>query len=227
MIRLTAYVSGKVQKTGFRARVLSIARDFNLKGYVQNLDDGRVKVVAEGENYDVESLLAALDIKNTLISVADIRKEYGAATGEFQGFFKAVSGGETDQRLDQAAQLLKELIVVNKDVVKEIRATREELRDEIRATREEVRATREELRDEIRATRDDLKAEIGSVRDEVKSVRDEVKSSGDMIAERIDSAREEIAGKIDDLHSDLKDDCKERLVKIEDDVSQIKARIGI
>lgn len=220
MIRLTAYVSGKVQKTGFWARVLSIARDFNLKGYVQNLDDGRVKVVAEGENYDVESLLAALDIKNTLISVADIRKEYGAATGEFQGFFKAVSGGETDQRLDQAAQLLKELIVVNKDVVKEIRATREELRDEIRATREEVRATREELRDEIRATRDDLKAEIGSVRDEVKS-------SGDMIAERIDSAREEIAGKIDDLHSDLKDDCKERLVKIEDDVSQIKARIGI
>jgi acylphosphatase len=209
MIRLTAYVSGKVQKTGFRARVLSIARDFNLKGYVQNLDDGRVKVVAEGENYDVESLLAALDIKNTLICVADIRKEYGAATGEFQGFFKAVSGGETDQRLDQAAQLLKELIVVNKDVVKEIRATREE-----------VRATREELRDEIRATRDDLKAEIGSVRDEVKS-------SGDMIAERIDSAREEIAGKIDDLHSDLKDDCKERLVKIEDDVSQIKARIGI
>ena len=202
MIRLTAYVSGKVQKTGFRARALSIARDFNLKGYVQNLDDGRVKVVAEGENYDVESLLAALDIKNTLISVADIRREYGAATGEFQGFFKAVSGGETDQRLDQAAQLLKELIVVNKDVVKEIRATREELRDE------------------IRATRDDLKAEIGSVRDEVKS-------SGDMIAERIDSAREEIAGKIDDLHSDLKDDCKERLVKIEDDVSQIKARISI
>jgi len=209
MIRLTAYVSGKVQKTGFRARVLSIARDFNLKGYVQNLDDGRVKVVAEGENYDVESLLAALDIKNTLISVADIRREYGAATSVFQGFFKAVSGGETDQRLDQAAQLLKELIVVNKDVVKEIRATREELRDE------------------IRATRDDLKAEIGSVRDEVKSVRDEVKSSGDMIAERIDSAREEIAGKIDDLHSDLKDDCKERLVKIEDDVSQIKAKIGI
>ena len=214
MRRLTAYISGKVQKTGFRARVISIARDFGLMGYVQNLDDGRVKVVAEGEDYDLESLLAAIDIKNTLIRVADIQKEYSAATDEFQGFFKAVSGnGETDHRLDEAAELLKQLIDVNKDVVKEIRATREELRDEIKATREE-------LRDEIKATRDDLKTEIGGVRDQVKS-------SGDMLAARIENAKDEIAASIDDVHSDLRDDLKERLVKIEEDISQIKAKTGI
>lgn len=232
MRRLTAYISGKVQKTGYRARVLSIARDFGLLGYVQNLDDGRVKVVAEGEDYDLDSLLAAIDIKNTLIQVADIQKEYSAATDEFQGFFKAVSGsGETDHRLDRAAELLTQLIVVNKDVVKEIRATREELRDEIKATREElkdeikatreeVKATREELRDEIKATRNDLKTEIGSVRDQVKS-------SGDIFAAGIGDAKDEIAGSIDDIHSDLRDDLKERLVKIEEDVSQIKAKTGI
>ena len=66
MQRLTAYVSGKVQKTGYRARVLTIARDFGLKGYVQNLDDGRVKVVAEGEACDLESLLAALASRTQL-----------------------------------------------------------------------------------------------------------------------------------------------------------------
>jgi Acylphosphatases len=232
MRRLTAYISGKVQKTGYRARVLSIARDFGLLGYVQNLDDGRVKVVAEGEDYDLDSLLAAIDIKNTLIQVADIQKEYSAATDEFQGFFKAVSGsGETDHRLDLAAELLTQLIVVNKDVVKEIRATREELRDEIKATREElkdeikatreeVKATREELRDEIKATRNDLKTEIGSVRDQVKS-------SGDIFAAGIGDAKDEIARSIDDIHSDLRDDLKERLVKIEEDVSQIKAKTGI
>jgi Acylphosphatases len=232
MRRLTAYISGKVQKTGYRARVLSIARDFGLLGYVQNLDDGRVKVVAEGEDYDLDSLLAAIDIKNTLIQVADIQKEYSAATDEFQGFFKAVSGsGETDHRLDRAAELLTQLIVVNKDVVKEIRAmreelrdeikaTREELKDEIKATREEVKATREELRDEIKATRNDLKTEIGSVRDQVKS-------SGDIFAAGIGDAKDEIARSIDDIHSDLRDDLKERLVKIEEDVSQIKAKTGI
>lgn len=232
MRRLTAYISGKVQKTGYRARVLSIARDFGLKGYVQNLDDGRVKVVAEGEDYDLESMLAAIDIKNTLIQVADIQKEYSVATDEFQGFFKAVSGsGETDHRLDRAAELLTELIVVNKDVVKEIRATREELRDEIKATREElkdeikatreeVKATREELRDEIKATRNDMKTEICGVREQVKS-------SGEMLAAGIEDAKDEIAGSIDDIHSDLRDELRERLVKIEDDISQIKAKTGI
>ncbi|HEX7444985.1 MAG TPA: acylphosphatase [Methanothrix sp.] len=203
MRRLTAYISGKVQKTGYRARVISIARDFGLLGYVQNLDDGRVKVVAEGEDYDLESLLAALDIKNTLIRVADIQKEYSDATDEFQGFFKAITGnGETDQRLDEAAELLKQLIDVNKDVLKEIKATRVELRDE------------------IKATRDDLRTEIGGVRDQVKS-------SGDLLAARIDSAKDEIAASIDEIHSDLRDDLKERLVKIEADVSQIKAKTGI
>jgi acylphosphatase len=223
--------------------VLSIARDFGLKGYFQNLDDGRVKVVAEGEDYDLESMLAAIDIKNTLIQVADIQKEYSAATDEFQGFFKAVSGsGETDHRLDRAAELLTELIVVNKDVVKEIRATREELRDEIKATREElkdeIRATREELKDEIRATREEVKATREELRDELRAtrndlkteicgVRDQVKSSGEMLATGILDAKDEISASIDNVHSDLRDEFRERLVKIEDDISQIKAKTGI
>jgi acylphosphatase len=191
-----AYISGKVQKTGYRARVVSIARDFGLSGYVQNLDGGRVKVVAEGADFDLESLLSAIDIKNTLIQVADIQEEYSAAANEFQGFFKVVSGsGETDQRIDQAAELLKELISVNKDVLKEIKATRVELGEEIRATRGEVKATRVELKDEIRVTRDDLKAEI-------VGVRDQVKSSADLLAEKIDSAKEGIAVSIDNIRSD-------------------------
>jgi len=43
--------------------------------------------VAEGQDYDLGSLLAAIDIKNTLIQVADIQKEYSAAANEFQGIF--------------------------------------------------------------------------------------------------------------------------------------------
>ena len=51
-----------------------------------------MKVVAEGENIDLEILLRALDIKNTLIHVVDIKNEYSPATGDFEGFFKVVSG---------------------------------------------------------------------------------------------------------------------------------------
>jgi len=180
MQRLTAYVSGKVQKTGYRARVLTIARDFGLKGYVQNLDDGRVKVVAEGEAGDLESLLAAMAIKNTIINVVDIKSEYSSATGDFESFVKVVSGGETDQRLDVAAELLTKLIVVNEKIL-----------DEIKATRQELTQTHEDLNESINESRDSVVSEIR------------------------------------ELRVDLKENLEGRLIRIESDVSQIRAKIAL
>ena len=221
MQRLIAYISGKVQKTGYRARVVTIAQNLRLKGYVQNLEDGRVKVVAEGETIDLEILLRALDIKNTLIQVVDIKKEYSSATGDFEGFFKVVSGGgETDQRLDVAAEKLTELIVVNKDILIELKATREDLKSEIKATREdlkgEIKATREDLKSEIKATREDLKGEIKATREELKETREDIRESSEAI---VDEIRE--------LRSDMKETFDERLMRIESDVSQIKAKVGL
>ncbi|MEI8004257.1 MAG: acylphosphatase, partial [Methanothrix sp.] len=112
MPRLTAFISGMVQKTGYRARVVILANAFGLQGYVQNLPSGKVKVVAEGEQTDLERFQSCLTIRDALIDVQSIENEYTATTGEFTGFEKMVSGGETDQRLDKAADLLKDLIVV-------------------------------------------------------------------------------------------------------------------
>ena len=201
MQRLTAYISGKVQKTGYRARVLTIARDFGLKGYVQNLDDGRVKVVAEGETGDLESLLGALNIKNTIINVVDIKSEYSSATGDFDSFVKVVSGGETDQRLDVAAGLLTKLIVVNEKILDEIRATRTELTEihqELAETHKELTGTHQELT----GTHEDLNGAINESRDAIVS-------------------------EIRELRIDLKENLEGRLIRIESDVSQIKAKVAL
>jgi acylphosphatase len=48
MFKLIAHVSGKVQMAGYRSRVVIIAKAFDLRGYVRNLPNGRVKIVAEG-----------------------------------------------------------------------------------------------------------------------------------------------------------------------------------
>ena len=61
MLRLTVYISGKAQESGYRDRAVSIARIFGLTGYAKNQEDGRVKVVAEGEAADLQYLLLALD----------------------------------------------------------------------------------------------------------------------------------------------------------------------
>ena len=50
--------SGRVQGVGFRYTVRSIAKRHPVRGYVKNLSDGRVEVVAQGPPAAVDDLLA-------------------------------------------------------------------------------------------------------------------------------------------------------------------------
>ncbi|KAF5410790.1 MAG: Acylphosphatase [Candidatus Methanogasteraceae archaeon] len=115
MKKLKAMVSGNIQNVGYRAQVITIAKVLGLTGFVQNLDDGRVKIIAESEDADVDRFLDAIKIKNTLINVEDVEVEYADATGDFDDFYKLVGGGETDERLDKAAEYLKKLIDVTEN----------------------------------------------------------------------------------------------------------------
>jgi len=250
MPRLTAFISGMVQKTGYRARVVILANAFGLQGYVQNLPSGKVKVVAEGEKTDLERFLNCLTIRDALIDVQSIENEFTAASGDFVGFEKMVSGGETDQRLDKAADLLKDLIVVTKEVVVELKSTHEDIkgvRDEVKGAREDIKGVRDEVkgaREDIKGVRDEVKGareDIKSVRDEVKGAREDIKdvheavqnvcqavnNMGEILAEKIDDARDEVIGEVKDLRSDLRDDLKDRLIRMEADISQIKAKSGL
>ncbi|HQE97244.1 MAG TPA: acylphosphatase, partial [Methanothrix sp.] len=115
MIRLTAFVSGNVRQVGYRARVIDIANAFGLKGMIENRKDGLVKIIAEGDEEKLRWFEIAIDIKNALICVSSIEKKNSQASGDFENFGKLVLKGETDSRLDTAADYLKDLVVgVNK-----------------------------------------------------------------------------------------------------------------
>jgi acylphosphatase len=57
--RLVSY-AGRVQNVGFRMTARRVARGFSVSGYVRNLPDGRVELVAEGEARVVDAFLAAV-----------------------------------------------------------------------------------------------------------------------------------------------------------------------
>jgi acylphosphatase len=57
--RLVHY-SGEVQGVGFRATAVSIARAYRVTGWVRNLPDGRVQLLAEGSEEEVTRFLDAI-----------------------------------------------------------------------------------------------------------------------------------------------------------------------
>jgi acylphosphatase len=58
--RMQATVHGRVQGVSFRYYTQRRARELGLTGYVRNVWDGTVEVVAEGQRTDLEELLAFL-----------------------------------------------------------------------------------------------------------------------------------------------------------------------
>src|SRR5436190_18089811 len=57
VVRVHWFVSGQVQGVGFRAFTYESARDLKLRGWVRNLTDRRVEIVAQGPQKQVEQLL--------------------------------------------------------------------------------------------------------------------------------------------------------------------------
>jgi len=57
MKRTHLTIHGLVQGVFFRARTRDAAQSFGLKGYVKNLPDGKVEVVAEGPKEKINELI--------------------------------------------------------------------------------------------------------------------------------------------------------------------------
>jgi acylphosphatase len=59
-VRVHVVVSGLVQGVGFRYFALREARRLGLTGFVRNLPDRRVEIVAEGDQGALETFVAAM-----------------------------------------------------------------------------------------------------------------------------------------------------------------------
>lgn len=60
MIATLVHYWGQVQGVGFRYTAIGIAQGFAVAGFVRNLPDGRVELLAEGESGEVQRFLEAI-----------------------------------------------------------------------------------------------------------------------------------------------------------------------
>ncbi len=79
-------VSGRVQGVGFRWFVQRAADLLGLSGYVRNMRDGRVEVLAEGPAERVEALREELVRGPSWALVANVEERVVEPSGDHDGF---------------------------------------------------------------------------------------------------------------------------------------------
>jgi len=86
VIRLHTNFSGTVQGVGFRFTVRRIAEQYEVTGFVKNLSDGCVEVVAEGDREVVKSFIDAICNSTLCDYIRNVEKEWQPATEEYKEF---------------------------------------------------------------------------------------------------------------------------------------------
>ncbi len=79
------YYSGRVQGIGFRYTIQDIAKFHQVLGWVKNLDDARVEVVAEATEDALNKFLQQVN-QHFLQYIRDVSLEWLPASGEFRDF---------------------------------------------------------------------------------------------------------------------------------------------
>lgn len=79
-------VQGIVQGVGYRFYVVEQARIYNIKGYTQNLPDGTVKVVAEGDQGMIEDFIKQLKIGPVSAHVSEVDVQWNDIESGFTDF---------------------------------------------------------------------------------------------------------------------------------------------
>ena len=84
--RIHVQVRGVVQGVGFRYFVLRAARAAGLTGFVKNLHDGGVEILAEGPRERLERLARDVSEGPGRGLVQDVQITWTESTGEFSSF---------------------------------------------------------------------------------------------------------------------------------------------
>ncbi|NMC05515.1 MAG: acylphosphatase [Candidatus Lokiarchaeota archaeon] len=85
-MRLHAFVSGDVQGVGFRYSTQHHADAIGVTGWVRNLEDGRVEVLAEGRQEQLDDMLAWLQHGPRTAMVSAVEHEFSDSPRSFGRF---------------------------------------------------------------------------------------------------------------------------------------------
>ena len=84
--QIVAYAKGRVQGVGYRAFCADTAMRLNIEGQARNLPDGRVEVIAEGDEPTLRQFVERLREGPPYSRVDEVTYRWEDPTGGFAGF---------------------------------------------------------------------------------------------------------------------------------------------
>ena len=84
--RVSVFYSGRVQGVGFRYTVREVACGYEVAGFVRNLPDERVELVAEGEEPELKAFVEGIRDAGLAGHIRHEDTHWGPATGGLNGF---------------------------------------------------------------------------------------------------------------------------------------------
>jgi acylphosphatase len=83
--RRLIHFTGRVQGVGFRYTVKNVALPHSVQGYVRNLPDGRVELLMEGPDHEMDEIIDSIKQKMAgFIRRVDVKTT--PSSGEFRNF---------------------------------------------------------------------------------------------------------------------------------------------
>ena len=176
MKRFVATARGRVQRVGYREHVYDEAFERNISGYVRNLENGEVEIVAEGSEEDLREFINAINIIQRPIVVKSFTIRWEEATGEYADF-EVIRGEiqeEIFERMDYAGNVLHSMdMKFDRMLDKQDRMLNKQ--DEMlqlgRETKEEIAGLRSD-------TKKHLEDEFAEMRKELVSIKDALARAG-------------------------------------------------
>ncbi|MCT8338401.1 acylphosphatase [Methanoculleus sp. Afa-1] len=233
MKRFVATARGRVQRVSYREHVYNETFERNISGYVMNLKNGDVEIVAEGSEEELRDFINAINIIHRPIAVKSFTVRWEEATGEYADF--EIVRGEIqeeifermdyagnvlhsmDMKLDQGLQISKETLQVGKETLQVGKETLQVGKETLQVGKETLQVGKETLQ---------VGKETLQVGKETLQVGKETLQVGKETLQIGKETKEEIVG----LRSDTKKHLDDEFAEIRKELVSIKdalARAGI
>jgi acylphosphatase len=204
MKRANIKIKGIVQMAGFRTFIENTADSLNVKGFAENLEDGSVKVVCEGEEEGIKKLINSIKQNPPSFARIDVvSAEYEDYKGEFTSFERR--GDDIPQKAT-----LDDLL----GVMKSFDSKAERLVSILSGMDVTLKSVKEDT--------SSIKEDTASIKGDTKLIPGIKENTGMMLEKQ-----EDTIGEISALREDLRSYMENKFAKMEYEIAGIKAKIGM